>query len=136
MSRLFIIYLIFIILYSFLKGKKREEEKRKIDTKGEASPLPEEREFKLDEDLEEERDIFSLPIEEEQEEQPPSPPPSVLPPRKVLSRREKGAPISLQDTESGTRFEVGNLKRGIILSEILGPPRSRRPYLPPYRRRS
>lgn len=147
MSRLLVIYLIFIILYSFLKGKKKEEEAQKKapspvkwEEDGEEAQKKAPSPVKWEEDGEEELDIFSLPLEEEQERPGSTPLPSKPkspPPRKRDSpAKEKVFPEPKPLTYSSRRQRIGEWKRGIVMAEVLGPPRSRRSYLPLYRSRS
>lgn len=133
MNRIFILYVIFIIIYSLIKGKKKKGEEE-VPSQGEApSPPPFER------DEEEELDIFSLPLELEdggtRKEEGGIPPPFIPPtqkPRPFYLRRKKEEPIQVQTEEKRRTF---NLREGIIMAEILGPPRSRQPYSPIYKRR-
>lgn len=154
MDRLLIIYVIFFLVYSLIKKSKRPPEKKESDSKEieTPSPSPPPHREKREEE-EEEPDIFSLPLELEEDRDSWKPSPSkkkkerktspsspFIPssPKKRSSsftRIRKDPSPEIKVEEKGKAFQIHSLKQGIILSEILGPPRSRRPYTPPYKRR-
>ncbi len=144
MTRLFLLYILLVIIWSVFKNMRQKDKKEKQLPGVEGPEQEREEEFELENyelELQEELDISSQEPEEEDgfediyQSKNTSSPEKPREPERLRVKTKQKETQGVKNEPASLRLGKEDLKQGIILSQLLGSPRAHKPYRPLYYKR-